>query len=91
LLGKQCGEVIDPDKTPLGEYLTGWLDGRVDELTPLSVTQYRSVVKIHVTPADLVVAARLGHSSPMVSLSVYAHVLPTGDERAAEVTAGVLG
>jgi integrase len=38
-----------------------------------------------------IVAARLGHSSPMVTLSVYAHVLPTSDERAAEVIAGVLG
>jgi integrase len=38
-----------------------------------------------------IVAARLGHSSPMVTLSVYAHVLPTGDERAAEVMAAVLG
>jgi hypothetical protein len=45
--------VIDPDKSPLGEYLTTWLDGRIDELAPLSVTQYRSVVKNHVTPSDL--------------------------------------
>jgi integrase len=36
------------------------------------------------------ISARLGHSSPMVTLSVYAHVLPTGDEQAAEVMAGVL-
>jgi integrase len=41
-------------------------------------------------PVDIV-AARLGHSSPMVTLSVYAHVLPTSDERAAEVMAGVFG
>ena len=38
-----------------------------------------------------IVAARLGHSSPMITLSTYAHVLPTGDERAAEIMAGVLG
>jgi integrase len=38
-----------------------------------------------------VVSARLGHSSPMVTLSVYAHVLPTSDEQAAEVIAAVLG
>jgi integrase len=38
-----------------------------------------------------IVAARLGHSSPMVTLSVYAHVLPTSDERAAEIIGGVLG
>ncbi|MEP6811663.1 MAG: site-specific integrase [Actinomycetota bacterium] len=38
-----------------------------------------------------IVSARLGHSSPMVTLSVYAHVLPTGDETAADVMAKVLG
>lgn len=37
-----------------------------------------------------IVSARLGHSSPMVTLSVYAHVLPTGDEQAADVMADVL-
>jgi integrase len=51
LLGKKNrGEVVDPDKTPLNEYLTAWLDGRVDELAPLSVTQYRSVIKNHIAP-----------------------------------------
>jgi len=41
LLGKRLrGEVIDPDMTPLGEYLTKWVDGRVGELAPLSITQY---------------------------------------------------
>jgi integrase len=40
LLGKvRRGEVIDPDTTPLSEYLTAWLDGRTGELAPLSVTQ----------------------------------------------------
>jgi integrase len=38
----------------------------------------------------LIVAARLGHSSPMVTLSMYAHVLPRSGERAAEVMAAVL-
>lgn len=37
-----------------------------------------------------IVSARLGHSTPMVTLSVYAHVLPTGDEQAAEVMGAVL-
>jgi integrase len=36
-----------------------------------------------------IVAASLGHSSPMVTLSVYAQVLPTSDEQAAEVMAAV--
>ena len=37
-----------------------------------------------------IVSARLGRSSPMVTLSVNAHVLPTGDETAADVMAKVL-
>jgi integrase len=36
------------------------------------------------------VAARLGHSSPVVTLTTYAHVLPTSDEQAASVIADVL-
>ncbi len=37
-----------------------------------------------------IVAARLGHSSPFVTLNTYAHVLPTSDEQAADVMADVL-
>ena len=37
-----------------------------------------------------IVAARLGHSSPVITLNTYAHVLPRSDEEAAEVMAGVL-
>jgi integrase len=37
-----------------------------------------------------IVASRLGHSSPVVTLTTYAHVLPTGDEQAADVMADVL-
>lgn len=37
-----------------------------------------------------VVAARLGHSSPVVTLNVYAHVLPRNDKDAADVMADVL-
>ena len=37
-----------------------------------------------------IVAARLGHNSPVVTLTIYAHVLPTSDEQAAEVMAAVL-
>ena len=36
-------------------------------------------------------SARLGHSSPVITLSVYAHVLPKSDEQAAEIMAAVLG
>jgi integrase len=37
-----------------------------------------------------VVAARLGHSSPVVTLTTYAHVLPTSDGQAASVIASAL-
>lgn len=54
LLGKQArGETIDPDTTPVADYLVSWIDGRGDELAPLSVTQYRSVVKNHVRGSTL--------------------------------------
>ena len=38
-----------------------------------------------------VVSARLGHSSPTVTMNVYAHVLPRSDEQAAKAIAKVLG
>lgn len=38
-----------------------------------------------------IVAARLGHSSPVVTLTTYAHVLPSGDQAGADVIARVLG
>jgi integrase len=38
-----------------------------------------------------IVSARLGHSSPTVTLNVYAHVLPRADEQAASAIAKVLG
>lgn len=41
------------------------------------------------TPVHIV-SARLGHSSPMVTLSVYAHCLPTSDEQAATVIGDLL-
>jgi integrase len=54
LLGaKKRGDVLDPDKTPLAEYVSAWLDGRVGQLAPLSVVQYRSHLKNHIAPAPL--------------------------------------
>jgi integrase len=54
LLGKRIrGEVIDPDRTPFETYVTAWINGRVDELAPLSVVQYRSVVRNHVKGSAL--------------------------------------
>ena len=37
-----------------------------------------------------VVAARLGHASPVTTMRVYAHVLPKSDDQAAGVIAAVL-
>lgn len=45
--------------------------------------------KILPTPLH-VVSKRLGHSSPMVTLSVYAHLLPSSDEEAAEAVGAML-
>jgi integrase len=42
------GESVDPDNTPVADYLNAWLDGRAGSLAPLSVTQYRSVIRNHV-------------------------------------------
>jgi hypothetical protein len=36
------------------------------------------------------VSARVGHSSATITLSSYAHVLPSGQERAAGVMDGIL-
>jgi integrase len=45
-----------------------------------------------ISPTPLhVVSARLGHASPMVTLSVYAHVLPSSDEYAADAVQKALG
>jgi integrase len=53
LLGKlQRGERIDPDLTPLAEYVESWIGGR-EGLAPLSVTQYRSVLRNHIRPTVL--------------------------------------
>ncbi len=53
ILGKALrGDVLDPDKTRLADYLTGWLNAR-HELAPLSVTQYASVIKNHIRPAEI--------------------------------------
>lgn len=38
-----------------------------------------------------VVQRRLGHSSPTVTLGVYAHVLPGADEAAAEALGALFG
>jgi integrase len=53
LLGKlKRGERIDPDLTPLQDYVTAWIDGR-EGLAPLSLTQYRSVTKNHIANTTL--------------------------------------
>jgi integrase len=59
--------------------------GRLHDLRHTSATHLLTAgVPVHI------VSARLRHSSPMVTLSTYAHVLPRSDEQAAEVMAAVL-
>ena len=54
LLGKRLrGETIDPALTPVADYLDRWLDGRTSHLAPLSVAQYRSVIRNHVRGSAL--------------------------------------
>ena len=54
LLGqRKLGLTIDPDLTPTADYLDSWLDGRIGKLAPLSVTQYRSVIRNHVRGSGL--------------------------------------
>jgi len=54
ILGKaKLGINLDPDTTPVTEYLTIWLDGRASKLAPLSVTQYRSVIRNHIAGTAL--------------------------------------
>jgi hypothetical protein len=82
----QRDETIDPDKTPLGEYLTTWIEGRA-ELAPLSVTQYRSVVKNHVTASPLG-AMPLGK---IRRAHIRAHELELQRKGLATSTRGVIG
>jgi integrase len=59
--------------------------GRLHDVRHSSATQLLTAgIPVHIG------SARLGHSSPMVTLGVDAHVLPKSDERAAEVMGDVL-
>ena len=49
ILGRlQRSETIDPDTTPLAEYLGRHVHLRRGELAPLSVTQYQSMIRVHI-------------------------------------------
>jgi integrase len=37
----------------------------------------------------LTISRRLGHSSPTITLNVYGHLIPGGDDRAAQIMGGV--
>ncbi len=53
LLGKRIrGERIDPDMTPLADYIMTWIENR-ESLAPLSVTQYTSVHRNHIAGTTL--------------------------------------
>lgn len=59
--------------------------GRLHDLRHSAASHLlRAGVPVHI------VAARLGHSTPVVTLTTYAHVLPRDDERAAQVMAAAL-
>lgn len=59
---------------------TGFLDLRFHDLRHTHATQLLAAgIPVHI------VAARLGHSTPAITLAVYAHVLPRADEQAAKV------
>jgi integrase len=75
--------------------MTEWL-GKLRKTAGVRVGRLHDVRHSHAThlltrgiPVHIV-AARLGHSSPVVTLTTYAHVLPTSDEQAASVMASVL-
>lgn len=54
LLGKQkAGLTIDPDMTPVVDYIEQWLDNRSGKLAPLSVTQYQSMIRNHIKGSPL--------------------------------------
>lgn len=53
LVRQQRGDLLDPDRTPVSDYLDAWLAGRVGKLAPLSVRQYRSVIRNHVRGSEL--------------------------------------
>jgi integrase len=85
----ELGRPINPQRLTEGfgelRKSAGIRPGRLRDLRHTSATHLLTAgVPVHI------VSARLGHSSPMVTLSTYAHVLPRSDERAAEVMAAVL-
>jgi integrase len=54
LLGKRLrGEPLDPDRTPLADYVARWLDGREEELAPLTLAQYRSALRCHIAGSEV--------------------------------------
>ena len=42
------GELVDPSRQPLGDYLDEWLDGL--RLAPSTVASYRKNVRLHIAP-----------------------------------------
>jgi integrase len=90
IFADELGGIINPqrltEKFAALRKAAGIRAGRLHDVRHSAATHLLSRgVPVHI------VSARLGHSSPMVTLSVYAHILPTGDEQAAEVMASVLG
>jgi integrase len=72
------GTLIDPSKMTLGAYLRSWLDGKTD-ITGVTVERYTSASALIKAGIDVVsVSRRLGHSSPVITLKIYAHLFGDG-------------
>ena len=85
----ELGGTIDPRRLTESFHAhrerAGIRPGRLHDLRYSAATHLLTAgVPVHV------VSGRLGHSSPVVTLRVCAHVLPHSDEQAAEVMAAVL-
>ncbi|MDW7668043.1 MAG: tyrosine-type recombinase/integrase [Bacillota bacterium] len=45
------GTLVIPDDSTLKEYLESWLEGRTDELSPTTISGYKTIIDKHLVPA----------------------------------------
>ena len=60
------------------------------DITLRSLRHFHATVALNATKDVVVVSKRIGHSSPAITLKVYAHVLPGWQEQAAEAFADAM-
>jgi integrase len=102
-LGRRLGRealVFHPDpREPAKPWAPDWLSRKFvrhaesrefNDITLHSLRHTAATLWLQAGAPLHVVAARLGHHSPTVTLSVYAHVVGRGEERVAEIAGGVL-